>query len=120
MVIGCRLRTHREKIVSLRVLVACEFSGVVRDAFIVETLIRAILERSSDSQLLVSTHNANIPVLGNASLVVQLASDGHRGFVQWTGPLDSPAIVHAISSVMEGGLEAFRRRAEFYEKNSLV
>jgi ABC-type lipoprotein export system ATPase subunit len=103
-----------------RVLVVDQPEDHIDNAFIVETLIKAILERSSDSQLLVSTHNANIPVLGNASLVVQLASDGHRGFVQCAGPLDSPAIVHAISSVMEGGLEAFRRRAEFYEKNSLV
>jgi hypothetical protein len=103
-----------------RMLVIDQPEDHIDNAFIVDTLIKAIVERADDSQLLVSTHNANIPVLGDAKTVVQLASDGHRGFVQCSGSLEAPLIVHAISSVMEGGLEAFRRRARFYEDNSLV
>ena len=40
-----------------------------------------------------------------------MASDGQRGFVEHNGDLDDPAIVRAITTVMEGGAEAFERRA---------
>ena len=83
-------------------------------AFIVDTLVRAILSRPRESQLIVSTHNANIPVLGDASRVTLLGSDGHRGFERHSGSLHDPAIVDAITAIMEGGRDAFERRATFY------
>ncbi|MFT6188980.1 MAG: ABC-type lipoprotein export system ATPase subunit [Oleispira sp.] len=86
----------------------------IDNAFIVDTLISAILRRSGDGQVIVTTHNANVPVLGDAKQVVYLGSDGSRGFILGSGPLNSPKIVQAISSVMEGGEAAFGRRAEFY------
>jgi hypothetical protein len=83
-------------------------------AFIVNTLIEAIMGRDPTSQLITSTHNPNIPVLGDATQVTLLGSDGHRGFQLHSGPLADPHIVEAITSVMEGGKEAFERRARFY------
>jgi hypothetical protein len=103
-----------------RMLVIDQPEDHIDNAFIADTLIKAIVGRSGAGQLIFSTHNANIPVLGNAALVSQLGSDGRRGFVVNTGVLDDPAIVEAITSVMEGGIEAFRRRAEFYDQNDLV
>lgn len=85
------------------------------NAFIVETAVKAIRRRSEQGQLVISTHNPNIPVLGAAETVVLLGSDGRRGFVRQAAPLDDPASVEAITNVMEGGLEAFRRRSQFYE-----
>jgi hypothetical protein len=85
------------------------------NAFIVETLIEAIKKRGLGGQLLFSTHNANIPVLGEAQNVVVLGSDGRRGFVRHLGVLSDPKSVEAITTVMEGGHEAFLRRARFYE-----
>jgi hypothetical protein len=74
------------------------------------------LRRSSaQSQMILSTHNANIPVLGEAQKVIQLGSDGRRGFVATEGKLESPPVVQAITTVMEGGAEAFRKRAAFYK-----
>jgi hypothetical protein len=86
------------------------------NAFIVDTLIKAIAKRKSQGQLIFSTHNANIPVLGEADLVVTLGSDGARGFVRHVGPLESTPSVKAITTIMEGGAEAFQRRADFYSK----
>ncbi len=83
-------------------------------AFIVETLVRAIRDRSPTSQLIISTHNANVPVLGEADRVAVLGSDGLRGFVRHSGVLDESSTVRSIEQIMEGGHEAFRRRAEFY------
>ena len=85
------------------------------NAFITGTLVESLRARAQGDQLIFASHNANIPVLGEADLVVRLDSDGRRGFVRTAGPLSAPPIVEAITSVMEGGIEAFRRRAEFYE-----
>lgn len=84
------------------------------NGFIADTLIKAIRARSSTSQLIFTTHNANIPVLGSADSVALLRSDGKRGFLQHSGSLEMPSIVESISTVMEGGREAFRIRAAFY------
>lgn len=93
------------------------------NAFVVETLVRALVGRSDNSQSIIATHNPNIPVLGNADLVLHLDSDGARCFVRDAGPLDASAIVDAVTTIMEGGREAFARRARFYsthETNALL
>lgn len=91
------------------------------NAFIVTTLVKALRGRRTGDggQLLIATHNANIPVLGEAERVVHLGSDGKRGFVLSAEPLDAAASVEAITTVMEGGREAFARRAEFYGVDGL-
>src|SRR5262249_39043719 len=88
------------------------------NAFVADTLVHAILNRRNKGQLIFSTHNANIPVLGEADRVILLGSDGKRGFVLHAGELDHPRSVNAIASVMEGGREAFQRRAKFYAERS--
>jgi energy-coupling factor transporter ATP-binding protein EcfA2 len=88
------------------------------NAFIVQTLIKAVTDRTAGLQLIFSTHNANLPVLGNADTVIQLNSDGRRAFKQVAGPLDAIPVVDAITSVMEGGRAAFERRATFYHEHS--
>jgi DNA repair exonuclease SbcCD ATPase subunit len=98
-----------------RVLIVDQPEDHLDNAFIVDTLIGAIRQRSENSQLIFSTHNANIPVLGEAARVVRLGSNGQRGFVVHAGPLDAPKSIDAITSVMEGGVEAFRKRAAFYQ-----
>jgi len=84
------------------------------NAFVVDTVIRAIRQRGAVGQLIFATHNANIPVLGEASMVFHLGSDGERAYVLNRGHLDEPSIVEAITNVMEGGKEAFEKRAAFY------
>jgi ATPase subunit of ABC transporter with duplicated ATPase domains len=87
------------------------------NAFVVETLIKAISQRKQDGQLIFATHNANIPVLGGADRMIVMASDGARGFVRHEGGLDETPSVTAITSLLEGGMEAFNRRAKFYHSN---
>jgi ABC-type Na+ transport system ATPase subunit NatA/ABC-type uncharacterized transport system ATPase subunit len=100
-----------------RVLVVDQPEDHLDNAFVVETLVRAIIGRGTDAQLILSSHNANIPVLGDAAQVVVMGSDGRRGFVDNSGPLYAPTVVQAITNIMEGGTEAFARRAEFYRKH---
>ena len=97
-----------------RTLVVDQPEDHLDNAFIAETVIRALLARETGDQLIVSTHNANIPVLGDADEVIVLGSDGKRGFKRHAGPLEDPASINAITTLMEGGIEAFRRRAQYY------
>ena len=98
------------------VLIVDQPEDHIDNAFIVETLISAIVRRSGKGQVIVTTHNANVPVLGNAAEVIHLNSDGTRGYIVSEGALDNPKIIEAISTVMEGGRDAFRIRASFYEQ----
>ena len=97
-----------------RVLIVDQPEDHIDNAFITDTLIVSILARTDDSQIIFSTHNANIPVLGNADRVVQLGSDGKRGFPLLNSTLYDADVIHAIMTVMEGGAEAFGKRASFY------
>jgi hypothetical protein len=103
-----------------RLLIVDQPEDHIDNAFIAETLIKSILARPANGQLLFSTHNANIPVLGFADFVIQLGSDGRRGFPIVTGALADTRVVHAITSVMEGGAAAFRQRATFYGSQGLA
>jgi ABC-type branched-subunit amino acid transport system ATPase component/uncharacterized coiled-coil DUF342 family protein len=105
------LLAHDEK-----VLVVDEPEAHLDNAFVVGTVVQALRSRNT-AQTICATHNANIPVLGNADRVISLQSDGVHGFVACAASLESSDIVDAISTVMEGGREAFALRAKFY-KNS--
>ena len=89
------------------------------NAYIATTVIKAIRNRKAHGQLIISTHNANIPVLGGADLVIEMTSDGRNGFVQVCEELTNPKAVDAITNVMEGGREAFANRAAFYDEHEL-
>ncbi|ANC01146.1 hypothetical protein AB688_03020 [Pseudomonas putida] len=101
-----------------RMLIVDQPEDHIDNAFIAETLIKVIVSRGGKGQIIFSTHNPNIPVLGNADMVLHLGSDGRRGFRMSAGPLQEQDIVSAISTVMEGGAAAFSKRAEFYNGNS--
>lgn len=86
------------------------------NGYIVETVIKSLRNAANSTQIICTTHNPNIPVLGEADLVISLNSDGKRGFVKSAKPLDHQHSVEAITTVMEGGKDAFLRRAKFYDK----
>lgn len=84
------------------------------NAFLASTIVPGIAARASESQVIIATHNANIPVLGGAKRVLHMGSDGARGFLVSAGGLEASDTRRAITEIMEGGLEAFQRRASFY------
>jgi hypothetical protein len=90
------------------------------NAFIASTLVKSLRTRHDGDQLIFSSHNANIPVLGEANRVVVMQSDGEHGFVAHQGSLDDPEIVKHITQVMEGGIEAFAARSAFYEQKGIA
>jgi hypothetical protein len=100
-----------------RVIILDQPEDHLDNGFVVDTLVKGIANRSARAQTIVATHNPNIPVLGDADMVIHLDSDGSRCFARASGSIGKPAIVEAITTIMEGGREAFSRRAEFYAKN---
>lgn len=100
-----------------RIIVLDQPEDHLDNAFVVGTLVRAIRARGGSAQTIIATHNPNIPVLGNADFVAHLESDGDRCFVQVAGALDDTAVVNSITNIMEGGREAFQRRAAFYAES---
>lgn len=100
-----------------RVIVLDQPEDHLDNAFVVGTLVKGIRARAGSAQTIIATHNPNIPVLGSADFVAHLESDGERCFVQVSGALDDAAVVNSITNIMEGGREAFQRRAAFYAES---
>ena len=97
-----------------RVLVVDQPEDHLDNEFIAQTLIKSIKQRSNYTQTILSSHNANIPVLGNANNVINLESNGKKGFIKCSGKIDSLDVKQVIESIMEGGKEAFQLRSNFY------
>lgn len=97
-----------------RVLIIDQPEDHLDNEFIAQTLIKSIQQRANKAQTILSSHNANIPVLGNASNVVNLDSNGRKGFIKYLGNTENIRIKNIIETIMEGGKEAFQKRSEFY------
>jgi len=104
--------THKERIIILD-----QPEDHLDNAFVVGTLVKVILRRTEGAQTIVATHNPNVPVLGDAEHVIHLESDGSRCFVRASGPVTAPRVVDAVTTIMEGGHDAFNKRADFYKTN---
>lgn len=81
------------------------------------SLLRAekgVIDPRRRRQIIVATHNANIPVNGDAELVLSLADEGRRCVVRTRASIDDATVRNEIRTVLEGGADAFRRRAEKY------
>ncbi len=84
------------------------------NAYVADTVVEALAHRRPSDQFIFATHNPNIPVLADADRVIALVSDGRIGRVKSAAPLLAKESVAAITSVMEGGRDAFARRAQLY------
>lgn len=67
-------------------------------------------------QVIVATHNPNIPVLGDAEQTIVLAAiDEKQSQKKAQGNLDERPIIAAVTEIMEGGREAFQYRQSIYQ-----
>ena len=80
--------------------------------FIFETVVNAIQQLKKRRQMIFITHNANIPVLAEADLVLVMNSDGRVGVVEKSGTVDECR--EQIIDLLEGGREAFELRSKRY------
>ena len=82
--------------------------------FVFRELVPLLRRIKETRQVIVATHNANIPVNGDAELIIALEARGGRGEVLAVGALDREKVRHAVEEILEGSEEAFRRRSEKY------
>ena len=80
--------------------------------FIFETVVNAVQRVKKRRQMIFITHNANIPVLAEAELVLVMTSDGRVGAVEKRGSVDDCR--EQIIDLLEGGREAFELRSKRY------
>jgi DNA repair ATPase RecN len=88
--------------------------------FITEGVVPRMREEKQRRQFVFSTHNANIPVLGDAELIVGLSASGEaeRGHAriahEHMGSIDSRPVRELVEEILEGGKEAFEMRRRKY------
>ncbi|WP_428117553.1 TrlF family AAA-like ATPase [Candidatus Poriferisodalis sp.] len=88
--------------------------------FISEVVVERMRDNKRRRQFVFSTHNANIPVLGDAELILGLdalgEAEGGKAFIasQRMGSIDTPAVRILVEEVLEGGKDAFEKRRRKY------
>lgn len=82
--------------------------------FLFRELVPMFRKAKLQRQMIIVTHNANIPVNADAELVYALNAEGGKGICRAQGGLDCSDVTRAVLDIMEGSEEAFRRRKEKY------
>lgn len=88
--------------------------------FITEGVVPRMRKGKQRRQFIFSTHNANIPVLGDAELIVGLSAAGEAGSGKahvdpaHAGSIDTDSVRKLVEEILEGGHEAFEKRRRKY------
>lgn len=88
--------------------------------FITEGVVPIMRQEKRRRQFVFSTHNANIPVLGDAELILGLAAtgearEGHARIApEHMGSIDSGPVRELVEEILEGGKAAFEMRRSKY------
>jgi len=85
--------------------------------FITEGVVPKMREEKRRRQFVFATHNANIPVLGDAELIIGLTASGEasqegkaRIPQEHMGSIDARPVRELVEEVLEGGRAAFEMR----------
>ena len=88
------------------------------DSKMSQEIVRKMWTAKTRRQFTFASHNANLVVNGDAELVICCdylkAGDQTGGYIKALGSIDSPIIKVEITSVTEGGKEAFKLHKEKY------
>ncbi|EOR3977843.1 DNA repair protein, partial [Escherichia coli] len=86
------------------------------NAFIAERIVTELRRAKLSRQFLFATHNANIPVFGDAEWIGVLSVEEGKGRIlpEQQGAIDLPEIQCLAANILEGGQSAFNQRREKY------
>lgn len=90
------------------------------NAFIYEDVVPSVRREKRGRQFVFATHNANIPVLGDAGLIVGLSATGEAGagraelLPEHLGSIDVETVRTLVEERLEGGHAAFELRRRKY------
>lgn len=89
------------------------------NAFIAERIVAELRRVKLSRQFLFATHNANIPVFGDAEWIGVLSVEENKGRIlpEQQGAIDMPEVQKLAADILEGGKSAFNQRREKYGFN---
>ena len=89
------------------------------NAFIAERIVAELRRAKLSRQFLFATHNANIPVFGDAEWIGVLSVQDNKGMIlpEQQGAIDVPKVQELAADILEGGKSAFNQRREKYGFN---
>lgn len=88
--------------------------------FVYDSVVPRVRDSKKGRQLLFASHNANIPVLGDADQIIGLTAIDREGAVvgavdpDGVGSIDQPSVRALVEEVLEDGREAFEMRRYLY------
>ena len=82
--------------------------------FVFNELIPMIRRMKTKRQIIFATHNANLPVNGDADLLYAFEAKDGKGVCKAQGGLDRQDVTEAVLDIMEGSEKAFTSRREKY------
>lgn len=89
------------------------------NSLIIDLIVKSIRKLKKNRQIIIATHNANIPVLGDAEgiIILERNTEGKVDFRRGkkTGCLEEKVIKNGICDIMEGGITAFKLREQKYK-----
>lgn len=80
-----------------------------------ELIVDRLKQAKENRQLIVVTHNANVPVNGDAEYIISMDTESKALKVLHTGTVEQISIKKEICDVMEGGEIAFEMRSKRYK-----
>jgi len=84
-------------------------------------LIQSIKEVKDQKQVILVSHNATIPMLGDAQTVVFCRNDGQKIVIRSSpleGSIDNRTVVDLIAQITDGGKPAIKKRVKKYNLKS--
>ncbi|MGA2518207.1 MAG: hypothetical protein ABSG44_16880 [Thermodesulfobacteriota bacterium] len=103
-----------------RILIIDQPEDYLEDRFAHEEMLQILREQkglgnqSPESQVILATNDAAIPVMGDAELVIPLEVRENHAHIINQASIDHRSIRELIKTMMPGGGEAFQQRAEKY------
>lgn len=82
---------------------------------IYELIVKRLRKSKEHRQIIIVTHNANIPVNGDAEFVIAMNPEVRTIEVLHSGAIEELEIKKEICEVMEGGQDAFQLRSKRYK-----
>lgn len=85
------------------------------NSYIYNTLVNEFRKCKSNRQIIISTHNANIPVSSDSENILVLHYNGMYGFLYSNGSINNPQICQEVLDILEGGELAIKSRNNKYQ-----
>jgi len=86
----------------------------LHNAFIADHIVNELRMSKTKRQFIFATHNASIPVFGDAEWIGVLHEAEGRARLCASGSIDAPDVKEFAANILEGGKEAFTHRREKY------